>query len=66
MNEWHSYTLMRIAQDVSEIKSRVGEMTTWLQRGALLAILWGAGIVANVSAEDKAQIIAALIKSLAP
>ena len=64
MNNWHSFTLMQIARDVSEIKSRMTEVVTWAQRLALLAMLWGAGLVTNISAEDKGQIIGAVIKSL--
>ena len=64
MNNWHNFTLMQIARDVSEIKARIAEVATWAQRLALLAMLWGAGLVANLSAEDKGAIIGAVIKSL--
>lgn len=64
MNEWHSFTLMQIARDVSEIKSKLDDLLTWARRLGLLALLWGAGLATNISAEDKGQIIGALIKSL--
>lgn len=64
MHDWQNYLLSQIAHDVSEIKAKVNDLLTWAQRIALLAMLWGAGLVTNISAEDKGQIIGAVIKSL--
>ena len=63
MHDWQSYILSQIARDVSEIRAKLDDLLTWAQRLALLAMLWGAGLLTNMSAEKTAEILAALVKS---
>lgn len=71
MSEWQSYLLGQIGNEVSEmrsdiksIKSRLEELTTWLQRIALLIILWAGAILTNVAPDKAGELIATMLKSL--
>ncbi len=71
MSEWSSYQLGALTKDVSEmrsdvkaIKSRLDEATRWLQRLALLIVLWGGGIIANLAPDNAGEYLVALLKSL--
>lgn len=71
MSEWQSYLLGQMSSDLSEIKSdvhalkaKVETVTSWLQRIALLIVLWGGAIVTNVAPDKAGEILATLLKSL--
>ena len=69
MSEWQSYLLGQIGSEVSEIrsdikslKSRVAESTTWLQRIALLIVLWAGAVLTNIAPDKAGEIVATLLK----
>jgi len=71
MSEWQSYLLGQIGSEVSEIrsdikslKSRLEELTTWLQRIALLIVLWAGAVLTNIAPDKAGEIVATLLKSL--
>ncbi|CAB4146601.1 hypothetical protein UFOVP1157_53 [uncultured Caudovirales phage] len=71
------YVTMQIAQDVREIKevqrvqadhldevqSSLQELTSWAQRLALLAVLWGFAVGLNIAPEKLAELVGMLLKS---
>lgn len=68
MNDWQHYLLLQMQSDVKDIKSllrsikhKLEELTTWLQRGALLLLLWVGGILLNLDPEKAAQFVAHLL-----
>lgn len=71
MSEWQSYLLGQIGNEVSEIRSdvkairsRLDEATRWLQRLALLIVLWGGGIIANLAPDKAGEYLVTLLKSI--
>lgn len=56
--------LDRIEGQVSEIKEQLGTLTTWAQRGGLLVLLWVAAIGINLSTEQKAEALQAILSAL--
>lgn len=71
MSEWQSYLLGQIGNEVSEIRSdvkairsRLDEATRWLQRLALMIVLWGGGIIANLAPDKAGEYLVALLKSI--
>ena len=71
MSDLDSYLLTQIITDVSEtrsdvrsIKSQIDDITTWLQRAALLIGLWASAGLLNIAPDKAGEIAAALIKSL--
>lgn len=71
MSEWSSYQLGALTKDVAEmrsdvkaIKSRLDEATKWLQRLALLIVLWGGGIIANLAPDKAGEYLVTLLKSI--
>ena len=71
MSERQSYLLGQIGSEVSEIrsdikslKSRLEELTTWLQRIALLIVLWAGAVLTNIAPDKAGEIVATLLKSL--
>ena len=67
MSELNSYLLTQIIKDVSEtrsdvrsIKSQIDDITTWLQRAALLIGLWASAGLLNIAPDKAGEIAAAL------
>ena len=54
--------LRAIRAGIRHIKARLDEIWTWGQRAALMAAIWAGGIVLNLTAEEKAALIAALFQ----
>jgi hypothetical protein len=53
-----------LRQRVEAVERRIGAMERWPRRAALLALLWGAALGVNLTAEEKAAVAAAIIKQL--
>lgn len=50
---------------LSEVEQTVSTYTTWATRGGLLVLLWGGALVLNLNPEQKAEMVALVLKQLA-
>lgn len=50
---------------LTEVEQKVGILTTWGTRGALLILLWGGALMLNLNPEQKAEVVSLIIKQLA-
>lgn len=78
MSDLQSYLTGQIAHDVREIKDAqreqserldrirrsLEELTSWAQRLALLAVLWGAALGLNLAPEKVADLVGPFLKSI--
>lgn len=56
--------LDQVEDDVTEIRVQIGTYKTLLTRGCLLVLLWAAAITLNLSADQKGEIIGAIVHQL--
>ena len=50
---------------ITELEKTASTFTTWAQRGGLLLALWGGALALNLNPEQKAEVVALVLKRLA-
>ena len=58
-------TLDNHEERLLEVENKVGLLTMWGTRGALLLLLWGGALILNLNPEQKAEFVSLIIKQLA-